>query len=488
MHRVRGFDLQCREAVALRVIGQVRDLARGDFHEGSDVDLIVVGDFPERHHKRAAAILDLTDLPIEPLCYTGEEFAGMVRSGNPSSAGPSPKASGYNSRAGGLPAHEALEVLVRLERRLRPVAGGDDDLLGLDAGRVPGRKDPRDVRMAVLVDDDLPPLVQRHQARKELRVRRKPDREEKPLDIEGLLLPGIPVPNRDPGESRVPVKLRHFVVEIGPHPRLLRPKDVDLVAPERSPGDQGHGTCDLRHFDSGLEGRVSAADDGDRFIVEERSVAGRTDGNAPPHQPGLSREAQGPGLFPGSKDERPAAIDGIRDRPDDEGLILLLDALDTVKLKVDVVSTDLVLEFFKEVRPRDRREPHVVLDRPAPGRLPADVLRYNDGLHEFPGAVDRSRQPGRSGARDHHIADLLRLRRPENFPESLRIEPDDHHIAKDRDRHPPLPRNPDHLPGRFPILPDIDGLVGNPILPEERLDHPTVWAVLCRVDRYTCHR
>ncbi len=65
------------------MIGQVRDLARGDFHEGSDVDLIVVGDFPERHHKRAAAILDLTDLPIEPLCYTGEEFAGMVRSGNP---------------------------------------------------------------------------------------------------------------------------------------------------------------------------------------------------------------------------------------------------------------------------------------------------------------------------------------------------------------------------------------------------------------------
>ena len=47
------------------------------------VDLIVVGDFPERHHKRAAAILDLTDLPIDPLCYTGEEFAGMVRSGNP---------------------------------------------------------------------------------------------------------------------------------------------------------------------------------------------------------------------------------------------------------------------------------------------------------------------------------------------------------------------------------------------------------------------
>ena len=70
MHRARGLDLHCREASALSVIEQVRDLvreirarrrisavilhgsfSRGDFHEGSDVDLIVVGDFRERFHK-----------------------------------------------------------------------------------------------------------------------------------------------------------------------------------------------------------------------------------------------------------------------------------------------------------------------------------------------------------------------------------------------------------------------------------------------------
>jgi predicted nucleotidyltransferase len=56
--------------------------ARGDFHEGSDVDLIVVGDFPERYHKRAAAIFGLTDLPVEPLCYTDEGFIDLVRGGN----------------------------------------------------------------------------------------------------------------------------------------------------------------------------------------------------------------------------------------------------------------------------------------------------------------------------------------------------------------------------------------------------------------------
>jgi len=70
MHRIRGLDLQRREASALWVIEQVRDLAReirsrrrisaiilygsfarGDFHEESDIDLIVVGDFRERPHK-----------------------------------------------------------------------------------------------------------------------------------------------------------------------------------------------------------------------------------------------------------------------------------------------------------------------------------------------------------------------------------------------------------------------------------------------------
>jgi predicted nucleotidyltransferase len=57
--------------------------ARGDIHEGSDVDLIFVGEFPERFHKRTIRILELTDLPVEPLCYTPEEFDQMVAHQNP---------------------------------------------------------------------------------------------------------------------------------------------------------------------------------------------------------------------------------------------------------------------------------------------------------------------------------------------------------------------------------------------------------------------
>ncbi len=55
---------------------------RKNLNEGSDIDIIVVGDFKKRFHKRIADVLGLTDLPIEPLCYTLEEFDCMVEEGN----------------------------------------------------------------------------------------------------------------------------------------------------------------------------------------------------------------------------------------------------------------------------------------------------------------------------------------------------------------------------------------------------------------------
>lgn len=58
-------------------------LARGDVHEGSDIDLIVVGDIPGRFHERPGQVLELTELPVEPLCYTQDEFALMLADENP---------------------------------------------------------------------------------------------------------------------------------------------------------------------------------------------------------------------------------------------------------------------------------------------------------------------------------------------------------------------------------------------------------------------
>jgi hypothetical protein len=53
--------------------------AQGKIHEGSDVDLIIVGDFKERFFERIEKILEMTDLPVEPLVYTKEEFAQMKK-------------------------------------------------------------------------------------------------------------------------------------------------------------------------------------------------------------------------------------------------------------------------------------------------------------------------------------------------------------------------------------------------------------------------
>ena len=57
--------------------------ARNRVHEGSDIDLIIIGDFQERLFTRIERVLELTDLPIEPLVYTPAEFDDMIKNENP---------------------------------------------------------------------------------------------------------------------------------------------------------------------------------------------------------------------------------------------------------------------------------------------------------------------------------------------------------------------------------------------------------------------
>ena len=93
MHTLRRVDIGKREEILEEVEEFSGDLGerfncevylygsfvRGDIHEGSDIDLIIVGDFKERFFDRIGKILDLTDLPIEPLVYTRDEFDAMKR-------------------------------------------------------------------------------------------------------------------------------------------------------------------------------------------------------------------------------------------------------------------------------------------------------------------------------------------------------------------------------------------------------------------------
>ena len=92
MYKLRRVDVEDRD----KIYEQVREFAhliktkhkvknvylygsfaRGDFHEGSDIDLIIVGEFEGRMHQRIGRILDLTHLPVEPLVYTEAEFEQM---------------------------------------------------------------------------------------------------------------------------------------------------------------------------------------------------------------------------------------------------------------------------------------------------------------------------------------------------------------------------------------------------------------------------
>ncbi len=61
-----------------------RSFSRGDYRENNDTDLIIVGDFSRRFFDRIGIILDLvpSDLYIEPLVYTKEEFNKLNENGN----------------------------------------------------------------------------------------------------------------------------------------------------------------------------------------------------------------------------------------------------------------------------------------------------------------------------------------------------------------------------------------------------------------------
>ncbi|MGH9363333.1 MAG: nucleotidyltransferase domain-containing protein [Thermoanaerobaculia bacterium] len=57
--------------------------ARGNPHEGSDIDLVLIGPFTGKLPYRIESVLLTTDLPIQPLCYTRDEWQAMVAAGNP---------------------------------------------------------------------------------------------------------------------------------------------------------------------------------------------------------------------------------------------------------------------------------------------------------------------------------------------------------------------------------------------------------------------
>jgi predicted nucleotidyltransferase len=59
--------------------------ARGDYHKGSDLNLIIIGEFKERFINRIGKIIELnkSDLEIEAMVYTEEESKKMIKERRP---------------------------------------------------------------------------------------------------------------------------------------------------------------------------------------------------------------------------------------------------------------------------------------------------------------------------------------------------------------------------------------------------------------------
>ncbi len=83
LNEIRAFAIELKQSLPVREVYLYGSFARGEVHEGSDIDLLIIGDFNERFFERIGKILDLTDLPIEPLVYTLDEFEELKKSQNP---------------------------------------------------------------------------------------------------------------------------------------------------------------------------------------------------------------------------------------------------------------------------------------------------------------------------------------------------------------------------------------------------------------------
>ena len=83
LNEIKIFAGELKKNLSVKEVYLYGSFAKGEIHEGSDIDLLIIGDFSERFFDRIGRILDLTDLPVEPIVYTVEEFEELKNSQNP---------------------------------------------------------------------------------------------------------------------------------------------------------------------------------------------------------------------------------------------------------------------------------------------------------------------------------------------------------------------------------------------------------------------
>ncbi|NVM34740.1 MAG: nucleotidyltransferase domain-containing protein [Candidatus Lokiarchaeota archaeon] len=79
---IKKFSKNVIKALQPKCIILYGSLARGDFNERSDVDIIVISSkLPENYYKRAELLYNMVETldPIEPLGFTPDEFIDMIK-------------------------------------------------------------------------------------------------------------------------------------------------------------------------------------------------------------------------------------------------------------------------------------------------------------------------------------------------------------------------------------------------------------------------
>jgi hypothetical protein len=72
-----------RRELGVEAVYVFGSFARGEEHEGSDIDLLVVGDLPGRAPDRVGEVLRRTDLPVEPIVVRRDTLERRRREGHP---------------------------------------------------------------------------------------------------------------------------------------------------------------------------------------------------------------------------------------------------------------------------------------------------------------------------------------------------------------------------------------------------------------------
>jgi predicted nucleotidyltransferase len=68
---------------AVQAVYVFGSFARADEHEGSDIDLLVVGNLPGRAPERVGHVLSRTNLPVEPVVVRPETLERHCAAGHP---------------------------------------------------------------------------------------------------------------------------------------------------------------------------------------------------------------------------------------------------------------------------------------------------------------------------------------------------------------------------------------------------------------------